>query len=347
LVKAAFSLTQADSTPDSPSITIAVFIPSLPLFCRTRRLSHAFFPACAREDIFPINYYEHHLGDYLKDAAHLSLLEDGALRRLLDVYYVREGPLPLDLNECCKLARCTSAAERKAVIYVLGHVLTKAADGYHYARADAAIAAYRASEPEREQKRANGAERQSRFRARRRQLFDELRKHHVTPAFDASMEELEALLLTVTSRAQSRGSHGNGHAPVTRDVTQSDALRDAPVTRQATASHSHSPLPSNQSPILKTGGESTRGATRPRPTRLPEDFALTPERRRYALENAVDPQSTFELFTSYWRGAGTAKADWESTWQHWVLKDSRAVAAKNRPRKTRFEELTEHLRNGK
>jgi uncharacterized protein YdaU (DUF1376 family) len=32
-----------------------------------------------------VNYYERHIGDYLKDTAHLSLLEHGIYTRLLDV----------------------------------------------------------------------------------------------------------------------------------------------------------------------------------------------------------------------------------------------------------------------
>ena len=91
-----------------------------------------------------MNYYDHHLGDYLRDTAHLSMLEDGAYRRLLDIYYMREAPLPSDQGECCKLARCMSAPERKAVIYVLEHFLILEPDGYHQKRADEVIAAYRA-----------------------------------------------------------------------------------------------------------------------------------------------------------------------------------------------------------
>ena len=41
-----------------------------------------------------MNYYGRHIGDYLKDAAHLSLLEHGIYTRLLDVYYIRESALP-------------------------------------------------------------------------------------------------------------------------------------------------------------------------------------------------------------------------------------------------------------
>ena len=41
-----------------------------------------------------MNYYERHIGDYLKDTAHLTLLEHGVYSRLLDVYYTRECAIP-------------------------------------------------------------------------------------------------------------------------------------------------------------------------------------------------------------------------------------------------------------
>lgn len=89
-----------------------------------------------------MNYYEHHLGDYMRDTAHLSMLEDAAYRRLLDAYYVREKPLPLDPKECAKLARATSKPERDAVAYVLREFFEQREDGYHQRRADAEIARF-------------------------------------------------------------------------------------------------------------------------------------------------------------------------------------------------------------
>jgi uncharacterized protein YdaU (DUF1376 family) len=43
-----------------------------------------------------MNYYNRHIGDYLKDTSHLTLLEHGIYTRLMDVYYVRESALPQD-----------------------------------------------------------------------------------------------------------------------------------------------------------------------------------------------------------------------------------------------------------
>ena len=92
-----------------------------------------------------VNYYEHHLGDYMRDTAHLSMLEDAAYRRLLDAYYVREKPLPADLRECYKLARASSKQEREVVAYVLREFFTLGDDGHHQARADEEIAKFRPS----------------------------------------------------------------------------------------------------------------------------------------------------------------------------------------------------------
>lgn len=89
-----------------------------------------------------MNYYDHHLGDYMRDTAHLSMLEDGAYRRLIDAYYAREKPLPSDLKDCSKLARASSKAERDAVAYVLKEFFEKTEDGYRQKRCDEVIASF-------------------------------------------------------------------------------------------------------------------------------------------------------------------------------------------------------------
>ena len=55
-----------------------------------------------------MNYYPFHLGDYASHTAHLEPMEDLAYRRLLDQYYMREGPLPADIQTTAKLIRMRS-----------------------------------------------------------------------------------------------------------------------------------------------------------------------------------------------------------------------------------------------
>jgi uncharacterized protein YdaU (DUF1376 family) len=90
-----------------------------------------------------MNYVEHHFGDYARDTAHLSLLEHGAYRLLLDLYYVREKALPAEVKDCCRLVRASSTIERKAVQTVLSEFFELTAEGWSHKRCDAEIARYR------------------------------------------------------------------------------------------------------------------------------------------------------------------------------------------------------------
>lgn len=69
-----------------------------------------------------MNYYEHHLGDYAKDTAHLTMLEHGAYRLLLDRYYGTEAGIPAD--QAHRVARARSRDEKVAVDTVLGEFFT-------------------------------------------------------------------------------------------------------------------------------------------------------------------------------------------------------------------------------
>ena len=64
-----------------------------------------------------MNYYKRHIGDYLKDTAHLSLLEHGVYARLLDVY-TRETAIPDD--QAARLIGARSKEELSALQAVLG-----------------------------------------------------------------------------------------------------------------------------------------------------------------------------------------------------------------------------------
>jgi uncharacterized protein YdaU (DUF1376 family) len=86
-----------------------------------------------------INYYEHHLGDYMRDTAHLSMLEDGAYRRLLDAYYIKERPLPKEIKDVFRLVRASSKQDREAVEAVLREFFVVGEDGWRHRRCDAEI----------------------------------------------------------------------------------------------------------------------------------------------------------------------------------------------------------------
>ena len=90
-----------------------------------------------------MNNYPHHIGDFLRDTVGLSMTEECVYRRLLDQYYAREGPLPDDVSELCRLARAMTPTEKRAVAYVVGRFFVKTSDGVSQKRADAELQKFR------------------------------------------------------------------------------------------------------------------------------------------------------------------------------------------------------------
>lgn len=84
-----------------------------------------------------MNYFPFHVGDYAAHTAHLEPMEDLAYRRLLDLYYLREGPLPVDIQATAKLVRMRSMAAD--VESVLREFFELTDDGWKHSRCDAEI----------------------------------------------------------------------------------------------------------------------------------------------------------------------------------------------------------------
>jgi uncharacterized protein YdaU (DUF1376 family) len=91
-----------------------------------------------------MNYYSHHIGDYLLDTAHLTFVEDAAYRRLMDRYYTQEAPLVNDLPVLCRIVRAITPEEKQAVETVLAEFFTLTEDGWSHKRCNKEIAAYKA-----------------------------------------------------------------------------------------------------------------------------------------------------------------------------------------------------------
>lgn len=203
-----------------------------------------------------MNYYPHHIGDYLKDTAHLTMIEDGAYRRLIDLYYLHEKALPVEKRQVYRLARATTAGERKAIDTILDEYFTQTPDGWTHTRCEEEIEAAQVKSDESQDKRENEKERQRRHRQRRKELFDTLREYGIVPPWDAKTTDLETLL----SQQQSRPVTRDSHADVTEPVT--------PATCTATAIHK--PITNNQekNPPNPPGGESPGKKPRERKPRI-------------------------------------------------------------------------------
>lgn len=83
-------------------------------------------------------WYKFHLGDYITHTMHLSDAEDLAYRRLLDMYYMSERPIPLDTESVSRRIRLDLDITES----VLGEFFERTNEGYRNHRCDIEITKY-------------------------------------------------------------------------------------------------------------------------------------------------------------------------------------------------------------
>ena len=90
-----------------------------------------------------MHFYSFNIGDYMSHTVHLSLMEDLAYRRCLDIYYLHEKPLPEDVGEVARLIRMPE--HKPEVVQVLKEFFTHdVGTGYVHKRTDEEITKYQA-----------------------------------------------------------------------------------------------------------------------------------------------------------------------------------------------------------
>lgn len=89
-----------------------------------------------------MHYYSHNIGDYRRDTTHLSLLEHGVYRQLMDTYYLSEKPLTPDHADLMRTHCARTADEVLAVENVLKDFFVSTPEGYIHKRCDVEIEAF-------------------------------------------------------------------------------------------------------------------------------------------------------------------------------------------------------------
>lgn len=257
--------------------------------------------------IAAMNWYEHHIGDWLRKCSHLSLAEEGCYRRLLDWYYGHEAPLPLDIKAVARCARCATPADRRVLRTVLHEFFDLTPDGWRNGRVDREIEKYLHSRVTSPHAREAAAERSRVAREYRRLLFAKLRANGVVPAFSTKNEQLINMLLE-------RGLTAPERELVTAQVTAQE---------RQTANESRTPLP-----IIREGKPSLNAVTSavtqgPDPTPPTPSPTLAgqvcramrvagligvnpshPELLRLLAEGATEEELTFAAAEAHTRGKG-------------------------------------------
>jgi uncharacterized protein YdaU (DUF1376 family) len=183
-----------------------------------------------------MHYYQFNIADYRKDTAHLSIVEHGVYRQLLDLYYLEEKPIPKETQWVIRRLSLGSDSDILALNNVLSDFFKLENDGYHHARCDAEIASYHANA---EKNRANG---KKGGRPKKTQIATESSSYEN----NENPEKTQWVNLANPTETQPKGNQEpitNNHKPITNnqlktntaqsqaiDASQAQALDDAVQT---------------------------------------------------------------------------------------------------------------------
>lgn len=87
-----------------------------------------------------MHYYKFHIGDYKRSTDHLTNEEDIAYRRLLDMYYETERPIPLETQSVARRLR----VGKEIIEIVLNEFFIRTGEGYQKEYCDAVMREYHA-----------------------------------------------------------------------------------------------------------------------------------------------------------------------------------------------------------
>jgi len=85
-----------------------------------------------------MHYYQHHIGDFIKDTTHLDDHQLATYLRMLWSYYTSESPISGDFEDVAFAMR----TDEKTVRLLMRHFFTETPDGWHHTRCDKEIAEY-------------------------------------------------------------------------------------------------------------------------------------------------------------------------------------------------------------
>lgn len=89
-----------------------------------------------------MEWYKHHIADYMQATRDLTMLQHGAYLVLLQLYYQQEGPFKVDEKVVFRLCGALHHREKEAVRYVLGKFFIPLEGYWRNTRADYEIQQY-------------------------------------------------------------------------------------------------------------------------------------------------------------------------------------------------------------
>ncbi|SFK64064.1 Uncharacterized conserved protein YdaU, DUF1376 family [Nitrosomonas aestuarii] len=192
-----------------------------------------------------MHHYQHNIGDYRRDTIHLSLLEHGVYRQLIDMYYLTESPIPSDIDTTCRKICARGQDEKEAVQVILNEFFELTDFGWIHSRCDAEIGKYADWDERNNSREENEKERHRRHREERKKIFSDLRMEGIHPKWNALIGDLRELHKLHCNSLNTRHER-----TCNESVTERERTCNEPVTeRERTCNEPVTAITSNHKPV--------------------------------------------------------------------------------------------------
>ncbi len=164
----------------------------------------------------------------------LTAMQEGIYLRLVNWMYRNEMPLPLDMEECARIARVRGKPELETLPDVIGRYFSQTSAGWVQAKTLHEISRFQQAEPVRQMRRMVDKERKAASRGEQHRLYALAREKGLTVRPRMRLNELRELVGEPIVRMVPKPES----VQASEDVSQPDAAADASEFRQP-----HVPLP--------------------------------------------------------------------------------------------------------
>ena len=226
-----------------------------------------------------MNYYSFHIGDYAAHTRHLSPMADLCYRRLLDLYYQTQRPLPLDVDEVAR--RIGFRNESEIVSEVLSDFFLKSDEGFRNKRCDEEILAYQA--------KVESAKKAIRIR-----WESESNTKRIRDVSGANSPRIRTVYAPYTDQIPT-----NNQEPITNTIPLSPSEMSPPAP-EAPAKAKQGELPPKRAKALPDAWEPTQG------------------HRELAVKLGVSLDAELPQFRDHHTAKRSLMADWDAAFRTWL-----------------------------
>lgn len=244
-----------------------------------------------------MHYYQFNIADYRKDTVHLSRLEHGIYRDLIDWYYLEESPIPKETQWVSRRLRLATEEEARALKNVLNDFFVSDGDVWRHPRIDADIKEYHA---QCEKNRANG-------------------KKGGRPKGAAKRPKTQSVSNGLPVETQTDATANPNHKPLTTN--------QEPITNSKKESTKENPCVADRSTAL-TGDaplDESKNTPPDKPTKKTKRFVKPSleELTEYFRERGITKDAEAAKFHDYyesngWRVGKNPMKDWRSAVRNWI-----------------------------